>query len=145
MIDLRCFEITDGGSSWIIRCRRCGAGWFQEKGECSNADAVIEHAMTHQLLTSRAEELRARLTAVGGAIAQVLTEISARMAAPADRSPHVRELRTYLAWSRAMRRELSILSGGCRDQAGLSAVVGAAAAEGMVAPPDPVPTIPLRA
>lgn len=44
-IDLSpCYAVSDGGASWIVRCRHCSAGWLPSKDSRAGLAPLLRHA-----------------------------------------------------------------------------------------------------
>jgi hypothetical protein len=112
LIDLRSFDITPIGSGWVLRCRHCQAGWLVGGDGSCNVDALIEHAMTHQRRSTRAELLRWQMDAVGDVLERVDRELAdvTTLVLPARAESLVRERTLYAGWLDDRRRELEELA-----------------------------------
>lgn len=118
VIDLRCFEIKDGGSCWIILCRRCSAGWLPSK-DGHDPKPMIEHAMSHHKLLTRVEELERQICATKHVISDVERDLAADPPARirGQRKALLRERATYTSWKRALENEfLELVSEGDMDE-----------------------------
>jgi hypothetical protein len=90
-----CFRTTDGGSSWIARCRHCSAGWLIPK-DAREAPELAAHALKHAIVIHRlpcvARPIRRRVVVrVGGRMIIALTQrvSPARAAMDCDHSATV--------------------------------------------------------
>jgi hypothetical protein len=53
-----CFDVADaGGAGWVVRCRKCSAGWLPSRRAIGAAtylvDVLIEHAARHKIRLKR--------------------------------------------------------------------------------------------
>lgn len=110
MIDFRVWSFQDAGNDWIIRCRRCAAGWLPTKGAGYDPYALIEHTITHQRRRTRAETLRWQLDSIEQNAALIDQDLLTAGSTGGDRRRQLLlEREHFQLWREVMEAELSKL------------------------------------